>query len=647
MPQIKLYSLSCVAIPLLSALINGFWGKQLGRKKAHSLACGGIGISCVLACIILKSFLLDNIAPINFSFYSLMNISDFNIESGFLIDTLSALMMCVVTFISLMVHIYSIGYMHEDKGYQRFFSYLSMFTFAMLMLIMANNFVQLFFGWEAVGLISYLLIGFWYNKPKAIHANLKAFLINRAGDLGFLVGIAGIAYCFKTLDYELVFNNLTQVLNQNLWVQFSSQLEFPALSVICFCLFIGAMAKSAQIPLHVWLPDSMEGPTPISALIHAATMVTAGIYMVARLSPLFQTSFNVLNFILITGSLTSFLMAILSLVQSDIKRIIAFSTISQLGYMVAALGASYYHYSIFHLVTHAFFKSLLFLSAGSVILYLHHEQNIWKMGGLRKTLPITYYSMLIATLALVGFPFTSGFYSKDLIIEAVGQTYLPATIISQKLLELTIFITALYSFRLIFVVFHGRIRDNNNKTPLIPKQSMSITIPLLILSFFSLGLGYVLFLPLLNGLLADSILIPHYNLNNESALSYGLSAFNKLPVFLMGAGMVTAWVLYIKKPDWPGLIAKRLKGIHIILLDEYGFNGFYLKIIVPLVKGLGNLCYRLADLGLIDNQLVNGSATAIGKLALSLKKWQSGYLYHYAFSMILGFVVYIVWLMVR
>ena len=449
----KLYLLVPMA-PLVGAMIAGLFCRVIPRWVAHTATIAGVAIAFIASVIIFKDVLAGN--TYNGAVYTWLTSGDYKFEVGFLIDTLTTTMMLVVTFVSLMVHIYTIGYMQEDPGYNRFFSYISLFTFSMLMLVMSNNFMQLFFGWEAVGLVSYLLIGFWYTRPTAIFANMKAFLVNRVGDFGFILGIGLILAHFGTLDYKTVFERAPELASAmiNIW----GAAEWSLMTVTCICLFIGAMGKSAQVPLHVWLPDSMEGPTPISALIHAATMVTAGIFMVARTSPLFELSTTALSFVIIIGAITALFMGFLGIIQNDIKRVVAYSTLSQLGYMTVALGASAYSVAIFHLMTHAFFKALLFLGAGSVIIGMHHDQDIRNMGGLRKYMPITWITSLIGSLALIGTPFLAGFYSKDSIIEAVKFSNIPGSSFAYFAVLAGVFVTAFYSFRMYFLVFHGEER---------------------------------------------------------------------------------------------------------------------------------------------------------------------------------------------
>ncbi len=646
--------LAIVLAPLLGAIIAGLFGRRIGRAGAHWVTIGGVAISCLLSLYVLKVMVLDGAPSFNGPVYTWMEVEGVRLEIGFLIDRLTALMMATVTFVSLMVHIYTIGYMHDDDGYQRFFSYIALFTFAMLMLVMANNFLQLFFGWEGVGLVSYLLIGFWYKRESAIFASLKAFLVNRVGDFGFLLGIAAVLMVFNTLDYQQVFEQAP--LLKDATMQILPGVPWSALTVICILLFIGAMGKSAQVPLHVWLPDSMEGPTPISALIHAATMVTAGIFMVARMSPLFELSPTALSVVLIIGAITTLFMGILGIVQDDIKRVIAYSTLSQLGYMAVALGASAYSVAIFHLMTHAFFKALLFLAAGSVIIAMHHEQNIWKMGNLRKYMPITWMTFLIGTLASVGTPFFSGFYSKDSIIEAVGASSTPGAGFAWLCVFLCVFVTAFYSFRLYFVVFHGKERMDHHTQEHLHETPAVVWAPLVLLAIPSVIIGYLTIEPILFGdFFGEAIyVLPAHNVVEEDlaphfhdAFSAGLHGFTAIPFFLVLAGAVLAWFLYLLRPELPGRISERFAGLHRVLLNKYGFDIFYQKFFAGGARELGQGLWKYADAGLIDGVMVNGSAALVGWMASVVRRLQSGYLYQYAFAMILGLLGLLTWFTVR
>jgi NADH-quinone oxidoreductase subunit L len=643
----KLY-LAIPLAPLIGALIAGLFGRQIGRAGAHTVTILGVAISFVLSLVVLKHIAIDGAEPFNGSVYTWMVTDGVHFEIGFLIDKLTALMITVVSFVSLMVHIYTIGYMHDDPGYQRFFSYIALFTFSMLMLVMSNNFLQLFFGWEAVGLVSYLLIGFWYTRPSAIYANLKAFLVNRVGDFGFLLGIAAVYTWFNSMDYATVFAAAPQLADTT--VQILPGTAWSLMSVICISLFIGAMGKSAQVPLHVWLPDSMEGPTPISALIHAATMVTAGIFMVARMSPLFELSETALSFILIIGSITALFMGFLGIVQNDIKRVIAYSTLSQLGYMTVALGASAYAAGIFHLMTHAFFKALLFLAAGSVIIAMHHDQDIRNMGGLRKYLPITWLTSLIGTLALIGTPFFSGFYSKDTIIEAVHDSHIPGADIAYWAVLLGVFVTALYSFRLYFIVFHGEPRMDHHTREHLHETPWVVTLPLILLAIPSAIAGYLLG-PVVFGSYFDGAIYvaPAHDVLGELAehyhgvLGFTLHAFGGPAIYLAIAGVVTAWYIYMKNPAIAGNLARRFSGIYRVLVNKYYADDFNDAVFAGGARGIGRLLWKLGDTLLIDGLIVNGSARMVGWVAGVVRHVQSGYLYHYAFSMIIGLLLLLFW----
>jgi NADH-quinone oxidoreductase subunit L len=576
-------------------------------------------------------------------------------EVGFLVDRLSALMMVVVTFVSLMVHIYTIGYMHDDPGYQRFFSYISLFTFAMLMLVMSNNFLQLFFGWEAVGLVSYLLIGFWYKKPTAIVANLKAFLVNRVGDFGFILGIAAVVMFAGTLDYAETFAQAERIAGQE--VEIFAGSPWNAMTVICILLFIGAMGKSAQAPLHVWLPDSMEGPTPISALIHAATMVTAGIYMVARMSPLYELSATALAFVLVIGAVTAFFMGLLGIVQNDIKRVVAYSTLSQLGYMTVALGASAYAAGIFHLMTHAFFKALLFLAAGSVIIAMHHQQDIRRMGGLRKYMPVTYWTALIGSLALIGFPGTAGFFSKDALIEAVhaawSQQGSMAHAIAYWSVLLGVFVTALYSFRMFFLVFHGEERMDAATRSHLHETPAVVTVPLILLAIPSLLVGWPAIGPLLFGdFFGDAIRVApeHGALAAVGEEFHGpagfiLHALGGPAVYLALAGVAVAWYVWLRRPELAGLASERLAAIYRLLVNKYYADELYQRVFAAGGRGVGTVLWKAGDQAVIDGVMVNGTARVIGRIAAVVRRVQSGYLYHYAFAMVIGLTALLGWLL--
>ncbi len=645
--------LTIVLAPLVASAIAGLLGARIGRAGAHGLTILAVGVSFLLSVWVLEGLISGRLQPFDGTVYT-WGVSDgLRMEVGFLVDRLSALMMTVVTFVSLMVHIYTIGYMHDDPGYQRFFSYISLFTFAMLMLVMANNFLQLFFGWEAVGLVSYLLIGFWFKKPTAIHANLKAFIVNRVGDFGFLLGIAAIWYLTGSLNYAEVFAAAPSVTGTvlELW----PGRTWDAVTVACLLLFVGAMGKSAQVPLHVWLPDSMEGPTPISALIHAATMVTAGIFMVARMSPLFELSTTALSVVLVIGATTAFFMGLVGLVQNDIKRVVAYSTLSQHGYMTVALGVSAYAAGIFHLGTHAFFKALLFLAAGSVIIAMHQEQDIRKMGGLRRYMPITYWTALLGSLALIGFPGFSGFFSKDAIIESVHASAIPGAGYAYWCVLLGVFVTALYSFRMFFLVFHGQERMDKHTREHLRESPWVVTLPLVLLAIPSVVSGWLASEALLfEGYFGAAIqvaaerdVLAAVAEHGTSATSFLIHGLTGLPFILALAGVATAWFLYLRRPDLlPGVTA-RLRAFSRVLANKYYFDDLNEKLIAPGARGLGKGLWRIGDEILIDGLLVNGSARLVGWLSTVVRQVQSGYLYHYAFAMIIGLAVMLGWLLLR
>ena len=644
--------LTIVLAPLLAAALAGLFGKQIGRVGAHTVTIVGVALSFALSAYVLYEQV--NGAPIyNGPVYEWAALGGLSFEIGFLIDHLTALMMVVVTFVSLAVHVYTIGYMHDDPGYQRFFSYISLFTFSMLMLVMSNNFLQLFFGWEAVGVVSYLLIGFWYTRPTATFAAMKAFLVNRVGDFGFILGIAALVTYTGTLDYSLVFEQAERLAGDH--IEIFAGTQWSLLTFACICLFVGAMGKSAQMPLHVWLPDSMEGPTPISALIHAATMVTAGIFMVARMSPLFEHSEVALSVVITIGALTAFLTGLLGLVQQDIKRVIAYSTLSQLGYMTVALGASAYGAAIFHLMTHAFFKALLFLAAGSVIIALHHEQDIRKMGGLRKYLPITYWTFVIGTLALIGFPGLSGFFSKDALIDAVAHSETPGAPFAYWAVLLGVFVTSLYSFRLLFVVFHGEERFDHHTKEHLHESPWVVTLPLIVLAFASVFAGwftvsYVLFGDFFKGSIFVSF--EHDPLRELSANYHGqivflIDAFRSPAIYLAAAGAVVAWFLYLKRPDLPARWQQQFSGVYRVLMNKYYFDWFNENVLARGGRLFGDFLWKVGDVTLIDGAIVNGSAKTVGAIARFGRRLQSGYLYHYAFAMIVGLAVLVGWFVFR
>ena len=645
--------LTIALAPLAAAIIAGLFGRSIGRAGAHSITIGGVGLSCALSLYVLSRFVFDHLAPFNAPVYTWLVSDGLTLQVGFLIDHLSAMMMVVVTFVSLMVHVYTIGYMHEDPGYQRFFAYISLFTFAMLMLVMSNNFMQLFFGWEAVGLVSYLLIGFWYTKPSAVFANLKAFLVNRVGDFGFVLGIAAVLKFTGSLDYATVFAHSGGFAGAQIHV--TNTVAWPAITFTCICLFIGAMGKSAQVPLHVWLPDSMEGPTPISALIHAATMVTAGIFMVARMSPLFELSETALSFVLIIGSTTAFFMGLLGIVNNDIKRVVAYSTLSQLGYMTVALGVSAYGAGMFHLMTHAFFKALLFLAAGSVIMAMHHEQDMRKMGGLRKYLPVTYWTCLVGSLALIGFPGTSGFFSKDSLIDAVAASHRFGSGYAYFCVLTGVFITALYTFRMFFMTFHGKERMDHHTQEHLHESPLVVTVPLILLAIPSALIGWFTVKPLLFGdwftgviqvLPANNVLV-HMAEEFHGSGAFVWTSLTALPFLFALLGVATAYVFFLWKPSLADSAARSFKWLQTILIDKYGFDWFNQNVLVAGARALGGGLWRFGDQAVIDNGMVNGSARLVGWFSSVMRYAQSGYLYHYAFAMILGLASLLLWLVWR
>lgn len=686
--------LTIVLAPLFGAIVAGLFGRKVGRIGAHSVTILGVALSCALSGHVLWQ-LLQGATPFNQNVYTWFQIGGYEAHVGFMVDKLTAMMMVVVTFVSMLVHIYTIGYMADDDGYQRFFSYISLFTFSMLMLVMSNNFLQLFFGWEAVGLVSYLLIGFWFKRPTAVFANLKAFLVNRVGDFGFLLGIAGVLWSLGSLDYGTVFANAPTLADRTIevWSGESGAVVWSLPTVICICLFIGAMGKSAQVPLHVWLPDSMEGPTPISALIHAATMVTAGIFMVARMSPLFELSQTALNFVLFIGATTAFWTGLIGIVQNDIKRVVAYSTLSQLGYMTVALGVSAYSAAVYHLMTHAFFKALLFLAAGSVIIGMHHEQDMRKMGGLRKYMPVTYWTSLLGTLALVGTPFFAGFYSKDTIIEAAAHAAHGehSTWVAQYAywaVLLGAFVTSFYSFRLLYMTFHGKERfreahaeqghghgshahddhghdkhddhahdDHGHHGAHEPHESpWVVTVPLMLLAIPSVLIGFFTAGPMLFGtdwaghvkqlpfFLGAIDLLPARDTIGELAkeawhgpVAFALHGFKAPAFWLALSGFALATVMYWWKPELPAK-ARKLFALPIrILENKYGFDNLWIDGFAGGGVGLGKVS-RVFDSKLIDGVVVNGSARAVDLVAGLVRRVQSGYLYHYAFAMILGLI---------
>jgi len=644
----KIY-LAIVLAPLIGAVVAGLWCRWIERPVAHWVTIVGVAISCGLSLYVLKRFAFDGESNYNAAVYTWMVSDGLRFEVGFLVDKLTAMMISVVSFVSLMVHIYTIGYMADQDGYQRFFSYIALFTFSMLMLVMANNFLQLFFGWEAVGLVSYLLIGFYFKKETAIFANLKAFLVNRVGDFGFVLGIAAIAMYFNTLDYSETFAQVPALADTQ--IRIWGDTSWSLMSLICILLFIGAMGKSAQVPLHVWLPDSMEGPTPISALIHAATMVTAGIFMVARMSPLYEFSETALSFVLVIGATTAFFTGLIGVVQNDIKRVVAYSTLSQLGYMTVALGASAYAAGVFHLMTHAFFKALLFLAAGSVIIGLHHDQDIRNMGGLRKYMPVTWITALLGSLALIGTPGFSGFFSKDAIIEAVHHSSTPGAGYAYVLVLVGVFVTALYTFRMFFLVFHGDGPRDEHARGHVHESPLVVTVPLILLAIPSVVIGWMTVGPMLFGdWFAGAIYVaPQHDVLAEighgfhGPWEFVLHGVTGLPFYLALAGFLVAWYVYLKNPGVADQVQGRLRWLYQTLIRKYWFDEAYQYLFAGGSRGLGNLLWKLGDRGLIDGIIINGSARTVGWVAGVMRQLQTGFLYNYAIAMILGLLVLLVW----
>ncbi len=666
--------LTIVLAPLAGSAIAGLLRNQIGRKGAHSVTILGVGISCLLSLYVLKLFAFDGHPVYNESVYTWMVSDGLRFEIGFLIDNLTAMMMAVVTFVSLMVHIYTIGYMAHEEGYQRFFSYIALFTFSMLMLVMSNNFLQLFFGWEAVGLVSYLLIGFYFKKESAIFANLKAFLVNRVGDFGFVLGIAAVAMYFNSLDYAEVFGQAGSLADTQIHIMGDE--SWSLMTVICILLFIGAMGKSAQVPLHIWLPDSMEGPTPISALIHAATMVTAGIFMVARMSPLYEFSETALSFVLVIGATTAFFTGLIGIVQNDIKRVVAYSTLSQLGYMITALGASAYAAGVFHLMTHAFFKALLFLAAGSVIIGMHHDQDIRNMGGLRKYMPVTWITSLLGSLALIGFPFFSGFFSKDAIIEAVGHAERFGSTYAHWLLVAGVFVTALYSFRMFFLVFHDKgprhfephhdVLDDHGDAeaqehhyvhdePKPHESPLVVTIPLILLAIPSVAIGWFTIGPMLFGdffrdvlfVAPENDVLAEIGAHFHGPMSFVAHGITGLPFILSMLGLATAYLFYMVRKQWAFEIRMRLDWLHTLLDKKYYMDEIVQFIFAGGSRLLGKVLWKAGDQFLIDGVAVNGSAHSVGKIAAVMRYLQTGLINHYAIAMILGLIALGYWFALR
>jgi NADH-quinone oxidoreductase subunit L len=668
--QLNPHLLLCVPLaPLAGSAIAGlfgtrFFGNLIGRTASHSVTILGV----LIAFLISLQTLLQVIDGATYSgtLYTWMTVGTLKMEIGFLVDSLTAMMMCVVTFVSLMVHIYTIGYMQDDEGYNRFFSYISLFTFAMLMLVMSNNFLQLFFGWEAVGLVSYLLIGFWFKRPTAIFANMKAFLVNRVGDFGFILGIGLLLAYAGSMNYAEVFAKRDALALLTL-----PGSDWMLITVACICLFIGAMGKSAQFPLHVWLPDSMEGPTPISALIHAATMVTAGIFMVARMSPLFELSDTALSFVMVIGAITALFMGFLGIIQNDIKRVVAYSTLSQLGYMTVALGASAYSVAVFHLMTHAFFKALLFLGAGAVIIGMHHDQDIRNMGGLRKYMPITWITALLGSLALIGTPFFSGFYSKDSIIEAVHASHLWGAGFANFAVLAGVFVTAFYSFRMYFLVFHGEERfgkahhhddhgDDHHHHGLAPGEKPHeapwvVTLPLILLAIPSVVIGYFTIAPMLHGEFFKGVIFVSdthpamAELSHEfhGATAMAVHAFTSLPFLLAVAGVVSAWYCYLINPKVPAWFHAKFGAVYTLLDNKYYLDKINDVVFAAGARALGRGFSNTGDRSLIDGLIVNGSARAVGWFSTVTRTFQTGYIYHYAFTMIVALALYLGYLLLR
>ena len=647
--------------PLAGCLLAGLFGNTIGRRGAHTVTILGVAVSAVLSAYVLCGFIDGSRAKFDENVYTWLTMNGLDFSVGFLVDSLTALMMVVVTSVSLMVHIYTIGYMaDEEVGYQRFFSYISLFTFSMLMLIMSNNFIQLFFGWEAVGLVSYLLIGFYFKRDSAIFANLKAFLVNRVGDFGFVLGIGLVlAYFGGSLRYADVFAYLPNVVGSTLF-------GWDLITITCLLLFVGAMGKSAQFPLHVWLPDSMEGPTPISALIHAATMVTAGLFMVSRMSPMYELSTTALSVIMVIGAITALFMGFLGTIQNDIKRVVAYSTLSQLGYMTVALGVSAYSVAMFHVMTHAFFKALLFLAAGSVIIGMHHDQDMRNMGGLRKYMPITWFTMLLGNLALIGTPLFSGFYSKDSIIEAVHASNLPGSGFAYFAVLASVFVTAFYAFRQYFIVFHGKERwreakhdhhdDHGHHHGLKPSDNphespWMVTLPLILLAIPSVIIGYIAIEPMLYGDFFKDVIYVNHELHPvmhimkeefHGAMAMVSHSLHTPVLYLAIGGVLAAWFLYVKAPQLPAKIAQTFRPVYVLFENKYYLDNIYFAVFAKGTRALGTFFWKAVDTAIIDNGLVNGAAKLVGAVAGQVRRLQTGFIYTYAAAMVSGVLVLIV-----
>ena len=647
--------------PLAGCLLAGLFGNTIGRRGAHTVTILGVAVSAVLSAYVLCGFIDGSRAKFDENVYTWLTMNGLDFSVGFLVDSLTALMMVVVTSVSLMVHIYTIGYMaDEEVGYQRFFSYISLFTFSMLMLIMSNNFIQLFFGWEAVGLVSYLLIGFYFKRDSAIFANLKAFLVNRVGDFGFVLGIGLVlAYFGGSLRYADVFAYLPNVVGSTLF-------GWDLITITCLLLFVGAMGKSAQFPLHVWLPDSMEGPTPISALIHAATMVTAGLFMVSRMSPMYELSTTALSVIMVIGAITALFMGFLGTIQNDIKRVVAYSTLSQLGYMTVALGVSAYSVAMFHVMTHAFFKALLFLAAGSVIIGMHHDQDMRNMGGLRKYMPITWFTMLLGNLALIGTPLFSGFYSKDSIIEAVHASNLPGSGFAYFAVLASVFVTAFYAFRQYFIVFHGKERwreakhdhhdDHGHHHGLKPSDNPHespwvVTLPLILLAIPSVIIGYITIEPMLYGDFFKDVIYVNHELHPvmhimkeefHGAMAMVSHSLHTPVLYLAIGGVLAAWFLYVKAPQLPAKIAQTFRPVYVLFENKYYLDNIYFAVFAKGTRALGTFFWKAVDTAIIDNGLVNGAAKLVGAVAGQVRRLQTGFIYTYAAAMVSGVLVLIV-----